>query len=360
MLVDLDYFFAQAEEVRDPSIRTKPVVVCVYSGRTADSGAVSTANYLARRYGVKSGMPIFLAKRKLENVDAVFLSVDHDYYENVSDRIMAMLRERADAFEQVGIDEAFLDVSSRVERDFDKANLLAQEIRQEIRWKEGLTCSIGIGPNKLVAKIAADIRKPDGLTTIRLEQVHDFLSPLPIGSLIGVGKKTKERMLSLGIRTIGDLARVDVQALNEVFGRTLATYFHDASFGIDEDPVREAGEAESISRIATLKDDTRDLKAVLDRARDLSGEVHADLVQRGKMFRSVSVLAVMVDMSVHSRSKTLEESTSELEALNVSVEDLLARMLDDLDRPLRRIGVKVAGLSSADVKQERLTKFLHS
>lgn len=360
MLVDLDYFFAQAEEVRDPSIRIKPVVVCVYSGRTVDSGAVSTANYLARRYGVKSGMPIFLAKSKLENVDAVFLPVDHDYYENVSDRIMVMLRERADAFEQVGIDEAFLDVSNRVERDFDKANLLAQEIRQEIRSKEGLTCSIGIGPNKLVAKIAADIRKPDGLTTIREEQVHDFLSPLPIGSLIGVGKKTEERMLSLGIRTIDDLARVDVQALNEVFGRTLATYFHDASLGIDEEPVREAGEAESISRIATLKDDTRDLKAVLDRARDLSGEVHADLVQRGKMFRSVSVLAVMVDMSVHSRSKTLEESTSELEALNVYVEDLLTRLLDDLDQPLRRVGVKVAGLSSADLKQERLTKFLHS
>jgi DNA polymerase IV (DinB-like DNA polymerase) len=360
MLVDLDYFFAQAEEIRNPSIRTKPVVVCVYSGRTLDSGAVSTANYMARQYGVKSGMPIFMAKRKLENVDAVFLPVDHKYYKLVSDRITAVLRGHADAFEQVGIDEAFLDVSYRVGQDFGKAKLLAQEIKQEIQTKEQLTCSIGVGPNKLIAKIAADIHKPDGLTVVRSEQMHDFLLPLPVGSLIGVGKKTEDRMSSLGIKTIGDLAKSNVQDLKEVFGKTLSTYFHDASLGIDEEPVKEAGEAESISRIVTLKINTRDLQSILDRAYDLCIEVHADLVQRGMAFESVSVIAVMADMSVHSRSKTLEESTNELAAFKSTVEKLSARLLEESDQPLRRVGVKVAGLSSVNIKQERITKFFHS
>jgi DNA polymerase IV (DinB-like DNA polymerase) len=358
MLVDLDYFFAQAEEIRNPSIKTKPVVVCVYSGRTVDSGAVSTANYVARKYGVKSGMPIFMAKNKLENVDAVFLPVDHDYYQQISDRIMTLLRGQADIFEQVGIDEAYLDVSRRAEGDFEKAKPLAHGTKQEIQTDERLTCSIGIGPNKLVAKIAADSQKPDGLTIVSPEQARDFLATLSVSSLIGVGKKTEKRMVSLGIRTVGDLANFDIKTLEGVFGKTLGNYFHNASLGIDEEPVKEASEAESISRIATLKDNTRDLQTIFDRAYLLCTDVYADLVRRGVGFQSVSILAVMADMSVLSRSTTLEESTRELETLTTCVKELLARLLRESNCPLRRIGVKIAGLSHAKPKQGRLTKFL--
>ena len=119
MLVDLDYFYAQCEEIRNPSIKNKPVVVCVYSGRTEDSGAVSTANYVAREYGVKSGIPISLAKKRLKEVDSVFLPVDHSFYKQISDKIMEILRRHADSFEQVGIDEAYMDVTQRTKTDYD-------------------------------------------------------------------------------------------------------------------------------------------------------------------------------------------------------------------------------------------------
>ncbi len=360
MLVDLDYFFAQAEEVRNPSIRDKPVVVCVYSGRTADSGAVSTANYLARKYGVKSGMPIFMAKSKLESVDSIFLPVDHEYYDAVSDRIMVLLRRYTDVFEQVGIDEAYLDVSHRVDEDFAKGELLAQQIKREITRTEHLTCSVGIGPNKLVAKIAADIRKPDGLTVVKPEQMREFLAPLPIGSLLGVGKKTEKRMLSLGIRTVGDLSRFDVQTLSSVFGKNGAAYFHNASMGIDEEPVKEAGETESISRIATLKENTRDLQVVVDKAYALCADVHSDVLKRGLVFRSVTVLAVMADMSVRNKSLSLGGGTSDIGVFKSTVKDLLSKLLKESDQPIRRVGVKIAQLSKTEVAQERLTKFLET
>lgn len=137
MLVDLDYFFAQIEERRNPSIKDKPVVVCVYSGRTEESGVVSTANYIARRFGVRSGMAIVLAKKKLKDTEAVFLPVDHDYYRGVSERIMIALRDNADDFEQVGIDEAYLDVSRRTEGDFERATSLARLVKDEIELKRG-------------------------------------------------------------------------------------------------------------------------------------------------------------------------------------------------------------------------------
>jgi len=132
MLVDLDYFFAQCEELRNPTLKNKPVVVGVYSGRTEESGAVSTANYVARSYGVKSGMPLFLAKRRLEGVESVFLPVDHEYYETFSMELMQKLRTYADSFEQVGIDEAYLDITQRVNGDYDLAQELAQQLKSEI------------------------------------------------------------------------------------------------------------------------------------------------------------------------------------------------------------------------------------
>jgi DNA polymerase IV (DinB-like DNA polymerase) len=357
MLVDLDYFFAQCEEVRNPSLRNKPVVVCVYSGRSGESGVVSTANYEARKYGVKSGTPITVAKKRLANVDAVFLPVDHDYYDRVSEEVMNILRNHADVFEQAGVDEAYLDVSERVGRSFDKARELAEKIKEEVRRSKGLTCSIGIGPNKLVAKIAADSQKPDGLTVVKPEEVQGFLSPLPVNRLIGVGAKTQSRMESLGIKTIGDLAGFSVQRLVELFGEKLGIYFYNASHGVDNRPVEEKGETASISRISTLREDTRDTEAIMRKAGELCDEIQAELARRRLKAKQIGIIVISKDTSVHSRSKTLAQPTSNPEALKKDVRELFERFLRESGLEARRVGVKVSGFVRGD-NQRRLGSFI--
>jgi len=358
MLVDLDFFFAQCEERRNPSIRDKPVVVCVYSGRSEDSGAVSTANYIARKYGVKAGIPIYLAKKKLKDVDAVFLPVDHEFYDEVSEKIMRILRSHADRFEQVGIDEAYLDVSRKVNGDFEQAEKLAKKAKDEVKAHEKLTCSIGIGPNKLIAKIASDIKKPDGLTVVKPEQVESFLSPLPVSSLIGVGRKTEEKMVAMGIRTVRDLAEYDAQRLIEAFGRNLGTYFHKASIGIDDEPVQERSGVESISRISTLKKNTRDLELITEKTNHLCDQVYEHLAQSGLSFKSVGIVAVMTDMSILSRSETFENPTDDLEVLKKTAKELFERLLKESELEARRVGVKVFNFVKKQEEQKQLTSFL--
>ncbi|MEM1558293.1 MAG: DNA polymerase IV [Thermoproteota archaeon] len=342
MLVDLDYFFAQCEEVRNPSLKNKPVVVCVYSGRGENSGVVSTANYAARKYGVKSGIPISVAKRMLKGVEAFFLPADHEDYARVSNGIMNILRKHADFFEQAGIDEAYLDVSKSI-GDFDKAIEVAKIIKEEIKKNYGITCSIGIGPNKLIAKIAADVQKPDGLTVVKPDDVQSFLSPLPVGRLIGIGNKTESIMRELGIKTIGDLAKYDVQKLINLFGEKLGVYFHKASLGIDDRPIKEKREAASISRISTLKKNTRRLEEVVEKADQLCNEIHSELVQRGLKFKHVTAIVIMEDISIHSKMQTLTHPTNNLEDLRKNVRRLLEKLMEESELEIRRVGVKVSG-----------------
>jgi DNA polymerase IV (archaeal DinB-like DNA polymerase) len=360
MLVDLDYFFAQCEELRNPALKDKPVVVGMYSGRTEESGAVSTANYVARKYGVKSGMPLFLAKRKLDGCDAVFLPVDYEYYQQVSDRLMQVFRGYADVFEQVGIDEAYLDVTAKVQGSFDETKKLAERMKADVKCQVGVTFSVGVGPNKLVAKIAADAQKPDGLTVVRVEEVKAFLQPLPVDRLLGVGRKTAKTMDTLGIKTIGDLAGFSVQRLVEVFGKTLGVYFHDAANGVDDEPVQEAGEAESISRIGTLKENSRDLDFILHKADEFIGEIHAELAQKRLSFRQVGIMAILSDLTVRSRSKTLEQPTTDAETLRKVVRELFEKFLADSDLEVRRAGVKVSGFVKEEPAQKQLTSYFRN
>lgn len=357
MLVDLDYFYAQCEERRNPSIKGKPVVVCVYSGRSEDSGAVSTANYLARKYGVKSGIPISLAKTKLKGVDTVFLPVDKDFYLEISGKIMEDLRGYADSFEQVSIDEAYLEVTHKTGGSYQRSQKLAAQIKDDIFYKQKLTCSIGVGPNKLIAKIAADTKKPDGLTIVKPEEVRQFLSVLPVRRLVGVGRKTEKKLENLGVITVGQLARFDVQRLIDIFGKKMGVYFHNAALGINHDSVEERNEPESLSRIATLKEDTRELASILDEVYRLCDSVHAKMVSRQLLYRSVSIYAVAADLSAHSRSRTFETSTSDLELFKDTVKELFERFLNDSDLDLRRVGVRVSSLSKKEALQQQLTHF---
>jgi len=360
MLVDLDYFFAQCEELRNPALKDKPVVVGVYSGRTEDSGAVSTANYIARKFGVKSGIPLYLAKKRLEGTEAVFLPVDDEFYEQISDKIMHALRGYADIFEQVGIDEAYLDVTQKLHGSFEAAKALAQKIKDNVKNQLDITFSVGVGPNKLVAKIAADSQKPDGLTIVKPEEVERFLSPLPVDRLIGVGRKTSAKMGELGIKTIGDLARYDVQRLVDIFGKNLGVYFHNAANGVDNEPVQEAGEAESISRISTLKENTRDLTLILEKTSKLIEDIHKEVVQRDISFKQIGIIAIMTDLSVRSRSQTLETATSDIAVLRRTVRELFEKFLSKSELEIRRVGVKISHFAKEEAEQKQLTSFFQN
>jgi DNA polymerase IV (archaeal DinB-like DNA polymerase) len=360
MLADFDYFFAQCEELRNPALKDKPVVVGVYSGRTEESGAVSTSNYIARKFSVKSGMPLFLAKRKLEGTDAVFLPVDHDYYDQISNRIMQIFRGYASSLEQVSVDEAYLDVTEQVEGSFEKAREYAQKIKADVKTHVGISFTIGVGPNKLIAKIACDSQKPDGLTIIKPKDAEEFLAPLPVDRLLGVGKKTTARMEQMSIKTIGDLAKYDCQRLIEVFGKALGIYFHNASNAIDNEPVQEQGEAESISRIGTLKQDTRDLEFILNKTNELTQDVYAEVAEKNLSFKQVAIYVVMTDLSCKSRSITLEQSAKDKETIRRNVRVLFERFLGESTLEVRRVGVKVSGFSREETKQKQLSNFFQT
>jgi DNA polymerase IV (DinB-like DNA polymerase) len=357
MLVDLDYFFAQCEELRNPTLKEKAVVVGVYSGRTENSGVVSTANYLARNYGVHSGLSLYAAKNKLENYDAVFLPVDYEYYKTISNRIMSILRLYSDIFEQVGIDEAYLDISLKTQGKYRKALFFAKKMKSEIKKKIGISFSVGIGPNKLVAKISADYNKPDGITLVKPEKVEQFLAPLPVIRLPGVGKKTSKKMISLGINTIGALSKYDVQKLVDVFGRNLAAYYHNASNGINKDRVQEAVDTESISRISTLKENTRDSTLLIEKTSELVISIHKDVINRNLKFRRIGIVAVMTDLNIRSKSKTLFDYSNHFGLFKKTVQDLIKSFLAESEMEIRRVGVKVSQFTSDKKNQKQLSSY---
>jgi DNA polymerase IV (DinB-like DNA polymerase) len=305
-------------------------------------------------------MPLFLAKRKLEGTEAVFLPVDHEYYDQISDRIMQIFRSYASSFEQVSVDEAYLDVTEQVQGSFERAIDYAQQIKTEVKKQVGISFSIGVGPNKLVAKIACDSQKPDGLTIITPDEVGCFLSPLPVDRLLGVGKKISARMESLGIKTIDDLTNVDVQKLIGIFGKTLGIYFHNAANGIDNEPIQEAGDAESISRIGTLKQDSHDLEFILQKTNELIIDISEEVSVKNLSFKQVAIYVVMTDLSSKSRSITLEQPAKDQETIKKNVKILFEKFLNESPLELRRVGVKVSGFSKEEIRQKQLTSFFQT
>lgn len=344
--IDFDYFYAQCEEVRNPELKIKPVCVCVFSDRGQDSGAIATANYIARKYGVKSGIPISFAKKRLEQRnDAVFLPVDFEYYSEITKKAMEIMKENTDIFEYVGRDEAYLDVTKRVEGDFKKASHLAQQIKNNIRQKLKLSCSIGVSSNKLVSKIASDYQKPDGLTIVEPDKIEKFLESLNIRVIPGIGKKTEQRFNEMNLQIIKDLNKIDVFTLNKEFGRKNGSYIYNAIRGINDDPVKEKEESTQYSKITTLKKDSKDYEFLLQNLQELCKQVHDVIEKNNKMFKSIGIHFVQSDLTNKSKSKILRNSTNNLEELEKNAEQLLLEALDNQTMTIRRLGVKVADLT---------------
>ena len=346
--VDMDQFFAAVEEREHSEIRGKPVVVGADPKEGKGRGVISTCNYEARKYGVKSGIPIARAWRLCPN--AVYLPVNYSLYRKVSARIMKILRSYADKFERWGLDEAFLDVTSRV-KNFEEAEKLAQKIKKEIYEKEKLICSIGVGSNKLVAKMGSDFDKPNGLTVIREEDVKSFLAPLPVRRLLWVGRKTENRLNKMGIKTIGDLANYDPSILVEKFGAA-GTQLYLSAQGIDNNEIQERWERKSISREITFEEDTSDFTLIFDTLDAISEDLYQELIASNFAFKTTTVKIRYKNFETHTHGKTLPFFTDQLKDIKRSARDLAQDFLD-YNRKIRLIGIKLSNLLSTE-KQKRL------
>lgn len=346
--VDMNHFFAAVEERENHGFKGKPVIVGADPKGGEGRGVVSTCNYEARKFGVRSGMPISRAWKLCP--EAIYRPVNYKLYRKVSKQIMGVLRKYAEKFEQWGIDEAFLDITSRV-KDYPEAEALARKIKREIFEKEELTCSIGVGPNKLVAKIASDFQKPDGLTIVKEGDVEGFLAPLPVRKLLWVGRKTERKLKSIGIKTIADLAGFDPSVLKGKFG-VMGTQLYLMAHGVDRSEVEERGEIKSISRELTFEEDTADSEFILDTLDKLSEQVHKDTAEQNLFFKTVTVKVRYEDFETHTHGKTLPLVTDRLRDLKKTVRELMEDYLKPR-RKIRLVGVKVSNFVSAE-KQKRL------
>jgi DNA polymerase IV (DinB-like DNA polymerase) len=350
--VDMDAFYAAVEERYHPELRGRPVVVGADPKGGQGRGVVMAANYAARKYGIRSALPISRAWRLAEAARAagepetVFVRGDRALYQEVSGRIMAILARDAQAFEEASIDEAYVELSSM--GDLSRAEPHVQALKREILEREGLTCSVGLGPNKLVAKIASDVRKPDGLTVVRPEEVQGFLDPLPIRVIPGVGPKTERFLHAEGIRTVAELRGVALDRLRLWFGKG-GEDLHRKARGISDDPVSNEWERKSIGEQETFDADSLDPVFIQERAGDLARTVFQRLVADGFAgFRTVTVTVRFTGFVTVSRSRTAKSALTGLEALQTGVRQLLEPFFDGRENPkgkkIRLIGVRVEKL----------------
>ena len=269
---------------------------------------------------------------------AVFLPVDYEEYSRASEQIKEILKEFSPIMEDVGIDEAFLDLSDR-DRSSEE---IAKDIKKRIKEEIGLTCSIGIAPNKLLAKISSDLEKPDGLTILAEEDIPSRIWPLPVRKLWGIGPKTEAYLKGLGVQTIGDLASLSRERLIGEFGRSYGEYLYEASRGVDESPLITHWEPKSMSRETTFQSDVRQWQVIAKTLVDLTRDVVQDLKGRGYQGKTVTVKVRFSDFKTYTRARTLPEGTDSFEVIKGAAFECLGRV--ELKRRVRLVGVRVGNL----------------
>jgi DNA polymerase-4 len=334
----MDAFFAAVELLRRPELRGKPVVIGG-RGDPTRRGVVSTATYEARAFGIRSAMPLRTAHKLCPQ--AVFLPVDFEAYQRYSEKFKAVMRSVSPLLEDRGIDEAFLDITGIDRPSAD----IAREIKARIRAETGLTCSIGIAPNKLLAKMASELDKPDGLTILTERDVESRIWPLGVRKLPGIGPKTEVRLAAIGVRTIGELAALPLERLVEELGRSYGAYLYEAARGIDEDPIVTHWEPKSRSRETTFQEDVGDWQEIARTLAALAREVAEDLREEGYCGRTIGIKVRFADFETHTRVKTLPEPTASETAIRKAAFECLGRL--KLDRRVRLVGVRVGELERA-------------
>ncbi|MDG6907970.1 MAG: DNA polymerase IV [Nitrososphaerota archaeon] len=364
--VDMDSFYASCELSSKPEMRETPFIVGADPKQGKGRGVVVSCSYAARKFGVHSGMPI--SKSWELCPQATYVRPNFELYEQISFRVMQLLRQFADLVEQVSIDEAYLDVTHRIatvledrveDDELSAIQALADSIRKAVTNQEKITCSIGAAETKIVAKIATDTHKPNGFTVVPPGKVLDFLSPLEVSKIPGVGKVTK-RILSedFGVKTIFDLRKVDPGRLRDRFGRN-SIWLQNAANGIDESEVVESWDTLSISGETTFEEDEPDYEKVRRVMRDVAEDVHKRALAEGYLFRNVGIKIRFTGFETHTRSKSLGAYTNSFELLERETEKLLSEFYES-EKKVRLVGVRVSSLQKIESGQTTLSSWSES
>jgi DNA polymerase-4 len=334
--VDMDAFYVSVELARRPELRGQPVVVAGSGARAV----VTTASYEARKFGIFSATPAAWARRRCP--DAVFIPPDFDHYRARSREVMAVLREHVERVEIVGLDEAYLDLTG-----IERPRAAARRVKAAIQERTGLGCSIGIGPNKLVAKMASDADKPDGFVVLSRGMARELFGPKPPGLVPGIGPKTAERLKQRGIETLRQLAEMPDGELAEMFGGRLGPHLAKLARFEDEREVETVRVAKSESRETTFERDLRGLDALEPVLETLTTQLCETLTKSDQAGRTIGIKVRLDDFSTHTRARSLSEPTNELK----TVLGVARQLLRDFNppRPVRLLGVRVAGLDEGEL-----------
>ncbi|WP_162831268.1 DNA polymerase IV [Amycolatopsis ruanii] len=344
--VDMDAFFAAVELRTRPELVDKPVIVAGAGPRSV----VTSANYPAREYGVRAAMPVVVARRLCPH--GVFLPPTHGLYGEVSKGVMAIFRELTPLVEPLSLDEAFLDVSGALRRLGETPAGIAELIRRRVRAEHGITCSVGVAPVKFVAKLASGMAKPDGVVVVPAGRILEFLHPLPLSALWGVGKKTEENLHRLGLSTIADIAAAPLPRLRKAVGNAAAEHLHALAHGRDERGVVVDSPEKSLGAEHTFDTDQREPRVLERELLRLSERVAESLRRRGLRGRTVSIKVRFADFRTISRSRTLPAATDVARVIHSTAVALLAEAVAGAD--VRLLGVRVEGLTG-EAEPEQLS-----
>jgi len=343
--IDLDSFFVSVEQVLNPDLRGKPVVV---GGRPGGRGVVATASYEARRFGLHSAMPVATAARLCPQ--AIFITGNYATYREYSKKFMAILNDFTPFVEPMGIDEAYLDVTG-FESLHGSIRKMAEKIKKRIHDELGITASIGIASCKVVAKIASDFSKPDGLVEVKPGEEQAFLNPLLLDKLPGAGKHAVQVLSNLGVRTIGDLARLPAYTIKQRLGSS-GEWLQRLASAKDDRAVTPPGEAKSVSRETTFQEDTRDLKLLESRLWRQSEKLGADLRRKHKLGKTLTLKLRFADFTTITRSQTLREGIDTDLLIFERAKALLERALAADRQSVRLLGIGVANLVEQNLQPD--------
>ena len=337
--LDLDAFFAAVEELERPELRERPLVV---GGDPRGRGVVATANYVARRFGIHSAMSAAEAIRRCPA--AVFVRPRHSLYREYSRHVWSTVRGIVPTVEQTGIDEGYLDLGE-IAGDFLEARVVAEAVRTAVRAGTSLTCSLGVAPCKVVAKVGSDARKPGGLVVVVPGQEAAFLAPFDVRRLPGVGPKAEQRLRTSGVESVGALAALADEDLRRLLPGSVGTVLRDRARGIDPRGLELEAERISISVENTFERDVVDREKLHDELRGMAAEVAEHLRKSGRTARTVTTKLRYADFSIRSRSTSLAAGIDDADRIGALACRLLDRGLRDRPGALRLVGVGVSGLA---------------